>query len=155
MAIPFMGKDVPSRHAEYAHPEVLIGLTILSYRYEGLRPKDMEVVVTRLKQAMMQQPGNYFQRPARVLYQDWITKYELRAHKAGSAAKKLLPLELYPLGNQEQLRLAMEALAKLPEVVTYYLKIAFEKVLKYKPSKLQARSKQFTHNTHAHTPTHI
>ena len=33
MAVPFMGKDVPSRSSEFAHPDVLIGLTILAYRY--------------------------------------------------------------------------------------------------------------------------
>jgi hypothetical protein len=52
-SVPFVGKDVPSgpplrcrpraprvtpRHAEsseFAHPDVVIGLTILAYRYEG------------------------------------------------------------------------------------------------------------------------
>ena len=34
LAVPFVGKDVPSKASEFAHPEVLIGLTILSYRYE-------------------------------------------------------------------------------------------------------------------------
>lgn len=33
------GKDVPSRASEFAHPDVVIGLTILAYRYEGLRRK--------------------------------------------------------------------------------------------------------------------
>jgi hypothetical protein len=36
LAVPFIGKDVPSEASEFAHPEVLIGLTILAYRYEGL-----------------------------------------------------------------------------------------------------------------------
>jgi hypothetical protein len=37
LAIPFLGKDVPSNASEFAHPDVIIGLTILAYRYEGLR----------------------------------------------------------------------------------------------------------------------
>ena len=37
LAVPFVGKDVPSAASEYAHPDVLIGLTILAYRYQGLR----------------------------------------------------------------------------------------------------------------------
>ena len=37
LAIPFVGKDVPSRASEFAHPDIIIGLTILAYRYEGLR----------------------------------------------------------------------------------------------------------------------
>jgi hypothetical protein len=32
LAVPFVGKDVPSRAAEFAHPEVLIGLSVLAYR---------------------------------------------------------------------------------------------------------------------------
>lgn len=32
MAVPFVGKDVPSRSSEFAHPDVLVGLTVLAYR---------------------------------------------------------------------------------------------------------------------------
>ena len=35
LAIPFVGKDVPSRSSEFAHPDVVIGLTVLAYRYSG------------------------------------------------------------------------------------------------------------------------
>merc|ERR1712072_160628 len=50
LAVPFNGKDVPSRSSEFAHPDVKIGLTVLSYRYSGLRRKDLQRVVTQLKQ---------------------------------------------------------------------------------------------------------
>ena len=40
LAIPFVGKDVPSRASEFAHPDIIIGLTVLAYRYEGLRTPD-------------------------------------------------------------------------------------------------------------------
>lgn len=32
LAVPFVGKDVPSKSSEFAHPDVTIGLTILAYR---------------------------------------------------------------------------------------------------------------------------
>ena len=32
LAVPFLGKDVPSLASEFAHPDVIIGLTILAYR---------------------------------------------------------------------------------------------------------------------------
>jgi hypothetical protein len=32
LAVPFIGKDVPSPSAEFAHPDVLIGLSVLAYR---------------------------------------------------------------------------------------------------------------------------
>ena len=50
--MPFVGKDVPSQAAEFAHPEVLIGLTIMAYRYEGLRSFDIREIVAMLKQAV-------------------------------------------------------------------------------------------------------
>lgn len=33
LAVPFVGKDVPSRSSEFAHPDVIIGLTIMAYRF--------------------------------------------------------------------------------------------------------------------------
>ncbi|CUG86246.1 Hypothetical protein, putative, partial [Bodo saltans] len=39
-AIPFIGKDLPSQSSEFAHPDVVIGLTIMAYRYEGIRTMD-------------------------------------------------------------------------------------------------------------------
>jgi len=35
LAVPFIGKDMPSQSSEYAHPDITIALTILAYRYEG------------------------------------------------------------------------------------------------------------------------
>jgi hypothetical protein len=32
LAVPFVGKDVPSKSSEFAHPDITIGLTILAYR---------------------------------------------------------------------------------------------------------------------------
>jgi hypothetical protein len=37
LAVPFMGKDVPTRASEFSHPDVVIGLSILAFRHEGLR----------------------------------------------------------------------------------------------------------------------
>ena len=34
LGVPFVGKDVPSRSSEFAHPDVIIGLTVLAYRYD-------------------------------------------------------------------------------------------------------------------------
>jgi hypothetical protein len=49
LAIPFVGKDVPSPASEFAHPDVLIGLTILAYRYESLRFTDFEEIVGKVQ----------------------------------------------------------------------------------------------------------
>jgi len=44
-AVPFVGKDSPSRASEFAQPDICAGLTILAFRYEGLRRSDMHGVV--------------------------------------------------------------------------------------------------------------
>ena len=47
LGVPFVGKDVPSRSSEFAHPDVIIGLTALAYRYEGLRWADFVDLICR------------------------------------------------------------------------------------------------------------
>jgi hypothetical protein len=32
LGVPFVGKDVPSKSSEFAHPDVIIGLTVLAFR---------------------------------------------------------------------------------------------------------------------------
>ena len=41
LAIPFVGKDMPSPAAEFALPDIVIGLTIFAYELQGLRMIDM------------------------------------------------------------------------------------------------------------------
>ena len=72
MAVPFIGKDVPSHSSEFAHPDVLIGLTVLAYRYEGLRESDLRRVVMQLKQDYSRQVGPRPVRPACQLFKKWI-----------------------------------------------------------------------------------
>lgn len=55
--MPFVGKDVPSHAAEFSHPDALIGLTILAYRHEGLRPQDMRGLFNLLLESMAQEGG--------------------------------------------------------------------------------------------------
>ena len=52
LAVPFVGKDCPSRASEFAHPDVVIGAAILAYRYEGLRPRDTRKVLELLRDDM-------------------------------------------------------------------------------------------------------
>jgi len=72
LAIPFVGKDCPSKTNEFSHPDVCIGLTALSYRYGGLRGSDVVKLVTQLQGEMQLQPGPYAARPSCVLYAQWV-----------------------------------------------------------------------------------
>ena len=73
LAIPFMGKDVPTRASEFSHPDVVIGLTILAYRYEGLRRTDFLHVLTTLYDQMCNEYGPYHKRPACQTFVKWVT----------------------------------------------------------------------------------
>ena len=53
MAVPFVGRDKPSKTAQFASPEVLIGLTALSYRYEGLRQGDIRMLTQDMRSKQM------------------------------------------------------------------------------------------------------
>jgi hypothetical protein len=71
LAVPFIGKDVPSRAAEFAHPDVLLGLSILAFRYNGLRSSDVKLVIQNLKMTMLNEPGPFSERSTRMLFEEW------------------------------------------------------------------------------------
>jgi len=72
LAIPFVGKDVPSESSEFAHPDVIIGLTILAYRYEGLRVTDFEDMVANLRSTLTKEIGPFSQRKSSQLHARWV-----------------------------------------------------------------------------------
>ena len=67
-----MGKDVPSRASEFSHPDIVIGLTIAAYRYEGLRFKDFHAILSALRQRMLTESGPYPKRATTKLYNEWV-----------------------------------------------------------------------------------
>jgi hypothetical protein len=71
-AVPFVAKDVPSRASEFAHPDILIGLTLLAFRYEGLRERDFSLVMRHLKDCLEMEGGPYRQRPSCQLFERWV-----------------------------------------------------------------------------------
>ena len=74
LAIPFEGKDVPSKSSEFAHPDVTIGLSILAYRYEGLRYTDFDQIMNSLRATLAKEVGPYSQRKSSLLYQSWVAQ---------------------------------------------------------------------------------
>ena len=57
LAVPFVGLDIPSRTNEFAQPDVLIGVTIAAYKYEGLRLLDTRALVAHLREELDAQEG--------------------------------------------------------------------------------------------------
>lgn len=63
-AVPFVGKDVPSRRSEFAHLDIVIGLTIMAYRYEGLRAFDFRELMKSMQASVWEEYGPYHKRPS-------------------------------------------------------------------------------------------
>ena len=74
LAIPFEGKDVPSKSSEFAHPDVTIGLTIFAYRYEGLRYSDFDQIMNALRATLAKEVGPLSQRKSSLLHENWVTQ---------------------------------------------------------------------------------
>eukprot|EP00939_MAST-03C_sp_MAST-3C-sp1_P001539 g1539.t1 len=161
MAVPFSGKDVPSRASEFAHPEILLGLSILAYRHNGIRASDMRMVIVDLKKRMMREPGAFRERPSWLLFDQWIQSARLAADlgakendkkgddSSGSsssskgapaiAATEVYSLDLFQPSETEQIESAHGLLSRLPEVVHYYLtRHVFKRVMRHQSMKLQA-----------------
>merc|ERR1712166_1607709 len=85
LSVPFIGKDVPSRAAEFAHPDVLLGLSILAFRYNGLRTSDLKLVINELRRNMLNEPGPFSERTTRILFEEWkdlaYEQWELKRNK--------------------------------------------------------------------------
>ena len=72
LSVPFIGKDVPSRSSEFAHPDVIIGLTILAYRYTGLRKDDFIDIIDNLTSRFSQEIGPTRDRESSIRHEKWI-----------------------------------------------------------------------------------
>lgn len=161
MAVPFVGKDVPSRSSEFAHPDALIGLTIMAYRYEGLRLDDLGTVIGQLKKDYTSQVGPREQRPACLLFQSWLklaqrkglgnslsnsfgsTNLASSLSKSSAVSKgvggNILPLSLFQPGDKKQLRSLYRLVRSLPELIIYYLRQhVFPACLNFQATKISA-----------------
>ncbi|TDH74318.1 hypothetical protein CCR75_003035 [Bremia lactucae] len=123
LAVPFIGKDVPSRSSEFAHPDVLIGLTILAYRHEGIRASDLVRIVSQLKQDFGRQLGPRDQRPACLRLCEWVQMGlgELSPEKHHDFGG-VLPLPLFQLHDSAQVSRLHLLIAKLASLVHYYVR---------------------------------
>jgi hypothetical protein len=147
LAVPFIGKDCPTPSSEFAHPEVLIGLSILAYRYEGLRQSDLKRLVKKLKDDLQHEPGNITERPTYLLFHDWVEAGQLAATTAQGLKEEddlpsnleVLPLNLFQPDEQQQMDKLMVLLARQADTVVYYLvHFVFPDVLRHQPQKLLA-----------------
>ena len=74
LAVPFVGKDVPSQSSEFAHPDIIIGLSIFAYRYQGLRRADFNQLMDSMTSDFAHEIGPADDRPTSKRYRKWISE---------------------------------------------------------------------------------
>lgn len=138
--MPFLAKDVPSRSSEFAHSEVLIGLTVLAYRIEGMRVSDLRHLVSTLKNSLSQETGPEYARPSAKRFDEFVRQAKrLRRRQTNESKKeksatsklvqfaiddsaiKILPLSQFSLTDPSQLRGLYSLVRDLPSIIDYYL----------------------------------
>jgi hypothetical protein len=65
-------QDTPSVTNEFSHPDIRIALTILAYRYSGLRLSDTAPLLAHLKEKVESEFGPLGQRPTSRLFVRWV-----------------------------------------------------------------------------------
>jgi hypothetical protein len=131
MAVPFIGKDVPSHSSEFAHPDVVIGLSILAYRYEGVRRSDLHRLVSQLKADFTRQVGPRDRRPAAMLFREWVVASAVAAKVSSpreaatdgaTESMPVLPLPLFQPADPTQMLRLHAMVRRVPQLVAYYLR---------------------------------
>ncbi|CAE7362856.1 unnamed protein product [Symbiodinium sp. CCMP2592] len=72
LAVPFVGKDAPSETSQFSHPDVLIGLTWLAFRFGGLRQGDFRRALRALTRLRRGDADDAKAREAARLYNVWV-----------------------------------------------------------------------------------
>eukprot|EP00930_Biecheleria_cincta_P027556 TRINITY_DN19334_c0_g1_i1.p1 TRINITY_DN19334_c0_g1~~TRINITY_DN19334_c0_g1_i1.p1 ORF type:complete len:4939 (-),score=993.22 TRINITY_DN19334_c0_g1_i1:298-13221(-) len=140
LAIPFVGKDVPSQSSEFAHPDIVLGLTSFAYRYEGLRRSDFDDVMAALTERLENEGGGSpLERPTALRWKSWVEEAgavfcvkqrEMDEREAGTEQgedpradkrPRVLPLHLLEKTNAPQMQRLFELFRKLPSAIHFYL----------------------------------
>jgi Ca2+-binding EF-hand superfamily protein len=160
LAIPFLGKDVPSETSEFAHPDVIIGLTYMAYRYEGLRYADFCEIIDSMHSSLSKELGPYLKRPSVLRYARWVHEATgqirgesppLVAPLAATAADdeeavevidtrpEVMPLRLLKRSNVDHMQALFDLVIREPLVIQWYLNdFVFPAHLRHQKIKLSA-----------------
>lgn len=165
-AVPFVGKDVPSRASQFSHPDIVISLTILAYRYEGLRFTDFTTLITELREKLDSEIGPYHKRPSALRYASWVEaaggkvrgprEGEVVPGEQGSDGNNFLlapatggggisrndeiwPLHLLDIRDDQHMGVTYRLLKNIPQAMEYYLdSFVFPLVMEHHHEKINA-----------------
>ena len=142
LGIPFIGKDMPSPAAEFQHPDVLVGLSYLSYRYQGLRKSDLADLLSTLSDRYTREPGKPGERATNKLFKAWVEASGGRMageHTENADLPKFRQLHELELTNEKQMEELHQLLHKTADVVHWYLKNSvFPRFMRFQSKQLSA-----------------
>ena len=134
LAVPFVGKDVPSRSSEFAHPDVIIGLTVLAYRYSGIRYDDYLDIIDSITSQFSHEIGPARDRESCIRHESWVyaaggairglkgTKDgKVWTAKEGDSDVEVVQLKFLQKSNEEQMEKLYNLLSEEPLVIHHYL----------------------------------
>ena len=163
-SVPFIGKDIPSRASQFSHPDIVIGLTIMAYRYEGMRMTDFENVLLELRERLDAEFGPYHKRPSALRYKEWVEAAggKVRGPREGEdaagglvgaeayaiapmgrgggrGADDIWPLHLLDLKDENHMSITYNLLRNQAKVIEYYLdQFVFPLVMEHHHEKISA-----------------
>lgn len=117
LAVPFLGKDVPSPASEFADPETLICLTTLAFHHEGLRLPDAIKIIVALKRQLLYEQGKFCERPSWLMFSAWFGC----ALASDASKQRVLPLDLIQPQDPGHVYAFWDACRFLPRVIDFYL----------------------------------
>jgi hypothetical protein len=146
LAVPFISKDVPAPASEFAQPDVVIGLTFLAYRIQGLRVADFTNAIDTLIRDFESESGPKHERRAAERYAEWLERsgtdgvgnsdVGLGGNSGGFEALSLQSLDRT---DEFQMKWLYERWRMLPEFIHWVLDhILFPELMKFQDQKLTA-----------------
>ena len=135
LAVPFLGKDVPSKSSEFAHPDVIIGVTILAYRYSGIRKEDFTDMMDSMVSEFSHEVGPPAERPSCIRHEAWVyaSGGRIRGKKKivdgevvpipedDDSSKEVVALKYLQNSNKEQMEKLYNLWQAQPLSIHYYL----------------------------------
>jgi hypothetical protein len=132
LCVPFMGKDVPSKTSEFAQPDVIIGLTILAYRYSGMRYEDFVCLIDAHITEFVEEIGPARERPSSRRHEAWVVAAGGRirglnkkdgdeAGKEDGSGPEVIQLKFLQKSNKDQMAKLFRLLRREPLTIHYYL----------------------------------
>jgi hypothetical protein len=122
--------------------QVIIGLTILAYRHEGLRFSDVVHLVQRCKEALIQELGPIRHRPTCLLYASWISNATLLQQggaEGGASTSACLPLQFARPDDEREMHRVHDLLYRYSPAAMHLLQqLVFPTLMKHQAAKITA-----------------